>query len=202
MCLWFCANLMCLGKLGDLNGQLAIGNYQCQFGNLAIWQFGKLGDINCHPLSPLTSSATAAISEWQRVQSSKPQKLPLLLSPGNSQSWSWNEDAPWRFEMRGGGRLMSWPFLILFNSASSPTLLVINLVIISHTSHFSIHIMKFFPFVGRLCYFTEIKRPSFAIWMVLNLWPDFRVVFNSWRTFVKIICPTDKQRRPEQWERV
>ena len=57
-------------------------------------KFGKAGgDINRGLLWSLPPPAISA--HWQRVQSPKPQKLPLLLPPENSQSCSWNEDAPW-----------------------------------------------------------------------------------------------------------
>ena len=132
---------------------------------LAIWQFGKPGDINCQPLSPLTSSATGAISAALSDKGFNPQNhknCHFCSLLGNSQSWGWNEDAPWRSGMRGRGGLMSWPFLILFNSASSPTLLVINLVIIfPHFTFFNPY-YEVFSFCWKIMLFHRNQTPFFC----------------------------------------
>ena len=100
--------------------------------NLPLW---NSWDKNWQALSLLLSSATSS-RFWihKGLDPGKPQKLPLLLSPGNSHP-SETKMLPVAFlrglgaRGLGGGVLMAQPFLILFNASSSPMLCRLSILV-------------------------------------------------------------------------
>ena len=147
---------------------------------LPIWQFGKPGDINCHPLSPLTSRATAAISAALSDKGFNPQNhknchfcsLLRILSHGAETKMLPDTLSE---------IVVSWPFLIPFNSASSPTLFFINLLKVSHTSRFK-------SYYDIICLIGKQRRPQRGVGgsdsgdaSCLQHLTRVCIVYNSWQ---------------------